>query len=61
MVKKNPKFKKNLFFNPKFFRNIFFQLKKNPLCLNMRTTQFDQSSPVQPNPKKKNLYKSKKS
>ena len=34
--------------------------KKSFLCLNIRNRQFAQSSPVPPNPKKKNLEKYQK-
>ena len=47
----------------KILINHFFQIikKKSSLFLNIRTTRFDQSSPVWPNPeKKKDLEKSQK-
>ena len=54
MVKKSENLKKNFFSkNPEIKKNIFFQQKKTSLFLNIRTTQFDQSSPVKPNPEKK--------
>ena len=42
-------------------KNYFRQTerKKSSLFLNIRTTQFDHSSPVQPHPEKTNLEKSK--
>ena len=52
MLKKNHIFSKN----PKVLKNIIFSKKiktKSSLFLNIRNMQFDQSSPVQPNPEKK--------
>ena len=66
MVEKSEKTSKNLPFfskNCKFLKYIFLakrKEKKSVSFLNFRTTQFDQSSPVQPNPEKKNLKKSEK-
>ena len=71
-IQKNPKIKKhkknqkickivkNLFFFQKLksFEEKNSGLKRYSLFLNFRNMQFDQSSPVQPNPEKKNLEKS---
>ena len=46
--KKSPK-------SSKYFKNNFL-IKKFSLFLNIRTTQFDQSSPVQSNPERKMLF-----
>ena len=49
--------------NWNFWKNISFyanRKKISALFLNIRSTRFDQSSPVQPNPEKKNLKESQK-
>ena len=55
MVQKSESLKNHFFSQKKtkFLKNIFFFSKKKSLFLNIRTTQLDQSSPVQPNPEKK--------
>ena len=42
------------------FEKYFFSEKKSSLFLNIKNTQFDQGSPVQTNPDKKNQEKSLK-
>ena len=57
-LKKFQKLSKNYFFSlqkSKIFEEKKFQQKKYSLFLNIRNMQFDQRSPVQPNPEKKNL------
>ena len=65
MVKNSENLKKSFksfFFLQKLKKNLQILLltKKSSLFLNIRTTQFDQSSPVPPNPENKNLENLKK-
>ena len=47
--------------NPNYLKNIFVSKKKYSWVLNIRTTRFNQSYSVQPNPEKTNQEKSQKS
>ena len=59
MVKKLDNLKKSQKIT--FLQNILFSAKKkSSLFLNIRTTRFEQRSPVQRNPERKNLEKSQK-
>ena len=64
-VQKNLKISKNYFFSPKksgiLKEEKNFSKKKSSLFLNIRNTQFDQSSLVQPSPVKKILENLEKS
>ena len=63
IVKKNCQIskisKKYFFFNLKFLKNICVAKKNKNFFPNIRNTQFDQSSPVKPNPDKK-IFKNEK-